>query len=73
MRGLRSIMHVIRIKRTVVSKTSTGCRSIRQFAREFFAKENHFEFAIEALIFGLLFAISTWPIVAAADAINKFL
>ena len=66
-------MRVITIKRTVASKTSTGRRSIRQFAGEFFAKENHLEFAIEALIFGVLFAISTWPIVAAADAINKFL
>ena len=73
MRALRSIMRIIRIKRTVATKTSTGRRSIRQFAGEFFAKENHFEFAIEALIFGVLFAISTWPIAEAAEAITKFL
>ena len=66
-------MRVIMIKRTVPRKTPTGRRSIRQFAREFFAGENHLELTFEALIFGLLFAISTWPIVAAADAINKFL
>jgi len=42
-------------------------------ARDFFAIENHWEFAIEALVFGALLAISAWPIVAAAEAINKFL
>jgi hypothetical protein len=31
------------------------------------------EFAIEAVIFGALLAISAWPIVAAADAINRFM
>ena len=66
-------MRVIKIKRIIRKEiqTSTGRRSIRQFAREFFACENHWEFAIEALIFGALMAISAWPIVAAADAINK--
>jgi hypothetical protein len=72
---LPSIMRVIRIKRTVPKgKTaSTDCRSIRQFARNFFALENHLEFAIEALLFAALLAISAWPIVAAANAINEFL
>jgi len=70
-------MRVIKIKRTI-SKDKTAPRStyrhsIRQFARVFFAKENHREFAIEALLFGVLMAISTWPIVAAADAITHLL
>jgi len=65
-------MRVIKIQRTISTKPRNR-RSIRKFAREFFAKENHLEFAIEALLFGALLAISAWPIVAAADAINRFL
>ena len=42
-------------------------------ARDFFATENHIEFVIEALLFGTLLAISTWPIAAAASAISQLL
>ena len=70
-------MRVIKIMRTVSrnrqATRSTSRRSIRQFTREFFAKENQREFAIEALVFGALLAISAWPIAAAAGAINDFL
>jgi hypothetical protein len=70
-------MRLITIKRTVFkrnrAKPSTSRRSIRQFARDFFATENHLEFAIEAVLFGALLAISAWPIVAAARAINDIL
>jgi hypothetical protein len=70
-------MRVIKIQRTiskdVTAPGSRSRRSIRQFAHDFFASENDLEFAIEALVFGLLLAISAWPIVAAADAINRFL
>ena len=69
-------MRVIKIQRTIgntKATRSTERRSVRQFARDFFAVENHLEFAIEALVFGVLLAISAWPIVAAAEAINKFL
>jgi hypothetical protein len=70
-------MRIITIKRKVFkreqAKTSTGRRSVRQFARDFFATENHLEFAIEALVFGALLAISAWPIVAAAGAISELL
>jgi hypothetical protein len=70
-------MRVIKIKRTISkdkpAPRSTYRRSIRHFARDFFAKENHWEFAIEALLFGVLMAISTWPIVAAANAITHLL
>jgi hypothetical protein len=65
-------MHLIKIQRTIRTQ-SRNRRSIRQIALDFFAKENHLEFAIEALVFGALLAISAWPIVAAADAINRFL
>jgi hypothetical protein len=72
---LRSIMRVIRIKRSVAKGKigSTHRRSIRQFARDFLVRENHLEFAIEALVFGALLAISAWSIVAAASAINELL
>jgi len=68
-------MRVIKIQRTISkeAKRSSGRRSIRRFARDFFAKENHWDFAIEALIFGALLAISAWPIVAVAGAIKELL
>jgi hypothetical protein len=69
-------MRIITVKRklfkTERAKTPTR-RSIRQFARDFFATENQLEFAIEALIFGALLAISAWPIVAAAGVIGGLL
>jgi len=70
-------MRVITINRTVFkrdrAKTSARRRSIRQFAGDYFATENHLEFAVEALLFGVLLAISAWPIVAAAGAISELL
>ena len=66
-------MCVIKIQRTVVKTQPTQRRSFRQFARNFFAKENHLELTIEALLLGALLAISAWPIAAAADAIGRFL
>jgi hypothetical protein len=67
-------MRVIKITRTISRENKLGNRrSIRQFARDFFVRENHWEFAIEALAFGALLAISAWPIVAAANAISRFL
>lgn len=77
MARLGSRMRVIKIQRAIFkgkpTRTSTNRRSIRQFAHDFFAKENHWEFAIEALVFGILLGISSWPIVAAAGAIQHFL
>jgi len=70
-------MHLIKIQRSIgkgnKGTSSTSRRSIRRFARDFFAKENHIEFAIEALFFGVLVAVSAWPIAAAAGAINRLL
>jgi hypothetical protein len=70
-------MRVIKIKRTIRKakkpKASTDRRDLREFARNFFATENHWEFAIEALIFAILLATAAWPIVAAAGAINGLL
>ena len=70
-------MNVITVKRTLskarATKPSTSHRSFRELTGIFFASENHWAFAIEALLFGALLAISAWPIVAAADAIKGLL
>jgi hypothetical protein len=72
---LGSIMNVITIKRTVsrAAKNSKIHRSFRELTRNFLVTENHWAFAIEALLFGALLAISAWPIVSAAGAINALL
>jgi len=44
---------------------------VRRLGQDFFVKENKIEFALEALLFGLLLAISAWPILAVAGAINN--
>jgi len=69
-------MHTIKIRRTITTSKRakhSGRRRFLQFAQKFFAEENHLEFAIEAVLFGLLLAISAWPIVAAVGTINEFL
>ncbi len=42
-------------------------------ARSYFASEKSWEFAVEALLFAIIAAISTWPIFAAADAVSALL
>ena len=70
-------MSVITIKRTIskprATTESTGRRSFRELTGNFLTGENHWAFAIEALLLGALLAISAWPIVAAAGAINGLL
>jgi hypothetical protein len=70
-------MRVIKIKRTILkdrqAKAPTNRRPFREIGAKFFASENHWEFAIEALLFALLLVLSTWPIFAAASAINELL
>jgi hypothetical protein len=70
-------MNVITVKRTVIRRTqnkiSATRRSFRELTRSYFASEKSWEFAIEALFFAIIVAISAWPIFAAADALNEFL
>jgi len=69
-------MRVITIKRNVSREKrarATRRRFVLEFARDFFAGENHLEFAVEALLFGALLALSAWPMVAAVGAINGLL
>ena len=59
-------MRVITIKRTVPRKKSS-----QRMAEDFFRLENQIEFAIEALLFGALLAVSVWPMAQAAEALNR--
>jgi hypothetical protein len=60
------------IKR-VPKELSTTRRSFRELTRSYFASEKSWEFAIEALLFAILLAISAWPVAVAVDALNEFL
>jgi len=64
------------IKRMVINgtpkKAPTTRRSFRELARRYFASENRLEFAIEAMFFVIIVAISAWPILAAAGALREF-
>jgi len=64
------------VKRIVINgsskKTSITRRSIRELARDYFARENRLEFVAEALFFVIIVAISAWPIFAAAGALQEF-
>jgi len=65
-------MRVITVKRLIKrapKQTSRICRSFGGLARQF-AHESIRQFAIEALLFAVLLAISAWPIFAAVDAIK---
>jgi len=48
-------------------------RTFRQLAQSYLAGERTVEFAIEALLFAVIVAISAWPAVAAAGALAEFL
>lgn len=54
-------------------RRSLVLRSFRQLSRSYFASEKRWEFIIEALLFAIIVAISTWPVFAAANALNQFL
>jgi len=70
-------MTAIRVKRTKTRRTyaqaSETRPTFRQLTRRYLAIERTMEFAIEALLFGIIVAISAWPILAAAGALHEFL
>jgi hypothetical protein len=69
-------MSVITVKRGIKrtpKQTSRIRRSFGDLARHYFAHESRWQFAIEALLFAILLAISAWPIFAAVDAICELL
>jgi len=50
---------------------SPARRSFRELTRAYFTHETRRQFIIEAVLFGIIIAISAWPIFAAADALRK--
>jgi hypothetical protein len=69
-------MNVITVRRPVKRgsiPTSRTVRSFRDLARSHFEREKSWQFAIEALLFAILTAISVWPILMAAGALHEFL
>jgi len=70
-------MAAIRVKRTIirrahVQQSETG-RTFPELARSYLAGERTKEFAIEALLFAIIVAISEWPVFAATGALAEFL
>jgi hypothetical protein len=70
-------MTAITVKRTIIRRAhvqpSETRRTFRELARSYFAGERTVEFAIEALLFAIIVAISAWPAFAAAGALVEFL
>ena len=71
-------MSTITVKPTVTRQTRaqtslTKRRSFRELARSYFVREKSLEFAMEALFFAIIVAISAWPVLAAANAVGEFL
>jgi hypothetical protein len=68
-----NVITVRRRRKRAPIKTSPNLRSFRDLTRSYFARERRWQFAIEALLFAIITAISAWPILDAADALNEFL
>jgi hypothetical protein len=69
-------MSVIKVKRMIrrtSKQRSRISRSFGELARHYLAHESRWQFAVEALLFATLLAISAWPIFAAADAVSALL
>jgi hypothetical protein len=71
-------MTTITVKRRVTRQTRAQTpamkrRSFREVTRSYLVRENTLEFAMEALFFAVIVAISAWPILAAANAVGEFL
>ena len=72
-------MTAITVKRTITKRTRaqrSGMqtrRSFRELARSYLVREKALEFAMEALFFAIIVAISAWPVLSAANALSEFL
>jgi hypothetical protein len=70
-------VQLITIKRTVRRRKPaaepSSRRGFRELAHKFLTSESACEFVVEALVFVILLATATWPIVAAGTAINHLL
>jgi hypothetical protein len=71
-----STVSVITVKRVIkrIPKQPSRIRpSFGELARRYFAHESRWQFAIEALLFAILLAISVWPIFVAVGAVCEVL
>lgn len=75
----RPVMTAITVKRTIIKQTHaqrSAMRtrgSFRELTRSYLIRERTLEFAMEALFFAIIVAISAWPVLAAANALSEFL
>ena len=68
-----NVMTVTRPVKRRSMQTSRSRRPFRDLTRRYFAREKSCQFAIEALLFAILTAISAWSILNAGDALHEFL
>jgi hypothetical protein len=70
-------MTAITVKRKILRRSpaqrSAARRSFRELTRSYLAGEKAVEFAIEALFFAIIVAISAWPVITAVGALHEFL
>jgi hypothetical protein len=63
--------HLVRISRSKKrAPINDRRRSIRQVSREYFRSEGIWSFVVELFLFGLLAAISVWPMLCAVEALR---
>jgi hypothetical protein len=69
-------MTAITVKRKMLRRSpaqrSAARRSFRELARSYLAGEKAVEFAIEALFFAIILAMSAWPVIMAIGALDEF-
>jgi hypothetical protein len=72
-------MTAITVKRTIIRRTRAQTSAMRtrglfrELTRSYLVREKTLEFAMEALLFAIIVAISAWPVLAAANALGEFL
>jgi hypothetical protein len=70
-------MTAITVKRTIVrrrpAQKPAARRPRRELARCYFTSESNFEFAVEALLFAVMAAMSAWPAIMAIAALQELL
>jgi hypothetical protein len=70
-------MNLIILEKTPIKprpdRRSRSSGSFRAVTHKYFATEAIREFAVEALVFAIIMAISAWPIIAVANALNECL
>jgi hypothetical protein len=70
-------MSVITVKQVIRRQSrlqrAAARRPFRELAQSYLAGERPVEFAVEALLFAIIVAISAWPVLNAVSALEQFL